>query len=250
MKLYGLIGKALSHSFSPTYFSNKFKSNGIDAKYEAFELASISDFQQLVQSKEIHGLNVTIPYKEAIIPYLDKLSPEASAIGAVNTIQFNGKHLIGHNTDWQGFWNDASPFLKNTRRKALILGTGGSSKAVQFALQKHNWIVDFVSSSNQAYFNYSDLNQNLISDYGLIVNTTPLGMFPDISSKPEFPISSLQKHHIVYDLIYNPRETRLLKDCRIQGATIKNGYGMLLKQAELSYAIWQENISDSPYKNH
>jgi shikimate dehydrogenase len=250
MKLYGLIGEKLSHSFSPTYFSHKFKSNGIDAKYEAFELAFISDFQSLIQTKEIHGLNVTIPYKEAIIPFLDSLSNEAEAIGAVNTIQFKEDKLIGHNTDWLGFWQDLSPLLHNSKKQALVLGNGGSSKAVKFALEQNGWEVSVVSRGNNGDYHYSQLNDKLVIRHPLIINTTPMGMYPNVSKVPPISLDSIHSDHVIYDLIYNPEETLFLRECKKRGATVKNGYGMLLSQAELSYAIWQENTSNSLGKSY
>ena len=242
MKHYGLIGKSLGHSFSPDYFAKKFQTQHINASYAAFELADISEFRRLVQQHKLSGLNVTIPYKESIIPFLSELSPVAQAIGAVNTIQFKDGKLIGHNTDADGFWTDVSLLIDQVPKKALILGTGGSSKAVTYALSARNWEVKKVSRTDKADYTYQGLTQEIVNSFGLIVNTTPAGMYPNTDEIPPFPIPYLSADQVVYDLIYNPLETAFLKLCKAKGCRTKNGYGMLIAQAESSFAIWEDNV--------
>lgn len=237
---YGLIGKTLGHSFSKQYFTTKFEESGSEETYDNFELTDISEFQSLIKEQQLSGLNVTIPYKEAIIPFLDELSEEAKAIGAVNTIQFANGKTKGHNTDAFGFHQSIKPFLKGDCHRALILGTGGASKAVHYVLKGIGIDCFFISRSpkKENEFSYEEMNNIMIGSVGLIVNTTPLGTFPNISECPPIPYDLISEKHLVYDLIYNPEKTEFLKRAETQGATIQNGYQMLVHQAEKAYEIW------------
>jgi shikimate dehydrogenase len=239
---FGLIGKNISYSFSAGYFSEKFQKEGIsDCSYENFDLQAISEFPKLVQSKpNLIGLNVTIPYKEQVIPYLDELHETAAEIGAVNTIKITPKgRLIGYNTDYYGFKKSIEPFLKPTHKQALILGTGGASKAVAYALKKLQIKNVFVSRTNhQNGLTYSDFTKNIVDNHLLIINCTPLGTFPNVENKPDFPYQFLTPNHLLYDLIYNPAETAFLKMGKSKGASICNGLDMLIHQAEKAWEIW------------
>ncbi|MEZ7838312.1 MAG: shikimate dehydrogenase [Flavobacteriales bacterium] len=240
MKHFGLVGFDLKHSFSVSFFEDKFKRDGIlNTSYKNFELSEISDFSDLLQNNSFSGLNVTIPYKESIIPFLDSLSSEAKSIGAVNTIEFKEGKLIGHNTDHIGFHNSIKPFLENTMERALILGTGGASKAVIYALTKIG--IDCLSVSRKPKENqlsYEDLNEYVFKHHLLVVNTTPLGTSPNINECPEIPYKYLTEKHLLVDLVYNPSETLFLKKGKKQNATILNGNAMLIHQAEAAWAIW------------
>lgn len=244
MRNFGLIGKNISYSFSRKYFSEKFAAEGIQATYQNFDLDDISQFPQLLRKhKDLTGLNVTIPYKEAILPFLDTLHPEASAIGAVNTIKFekNGK-LTGYNTDHVGFSEAIKPFLKPHHKKALILGTGGASKAVDFALRRLNIQPQLVSrkASKNAIL-YTALSEAIFQEYTVIINTTPLGTFPEIEQAPPLPVEFLGKEHLLFDLIYNPPLTKLMQLAKARGATVLNGYKMLEHQAEKAWEIWNKD---------
>ncbi|OEY73155.1 shikimate dehydrogenase, partial [Salegentibacter salarius] len=225
MKTFGLIGKNISYSFSRTYFTKKFKKENIDAKYYNFDLENINQFRDVIKEMpDLQGLNVTIPYKQEIITFLDDLAPEAKEIGAVNTIKVNGNRLIGYNTDYIGFSESIKPLLKSHHNKALILGTGGASKAIAYAFKKLDIEYKFVSrSSGKGKLGYDDLSEETIKDHNIIINTTPVGTFPDVEEYPKFPVEYLTKNHLVYDLIYNPEVTQLLALAKKQGATIKNG---------------------------
>src|SRR6056297_518475 len=245
MKIFGLIGKKLDHSFSPQYFRQKFCNEKItDAKYQLYPLNHISAFPLLLQNNpDIAGLNVTIPYKTDIIPFLDSLSWAVKEIGAVNTIQLEylsaGLQLIGHNTDYLGFSESIKPLLKPYHTKALVLGTGGSSKAVQFGLKKLN--IDFLMVSRNPHsinqIDYSKLSKEILDEYKIIINTTPLGMFPAVGQKPDIDYSLLTPKHLLYDLIYNPDKTMFLNEGKKNGCQIKNGLKMLQIQAEYSWKI-------------
>lgn len=240
-KTYGLIGKSLSHSFSPGYFKNKFEKEVIEkCTYRAFELESIEQLPKLIKDeKSISGLNVTIPYKESIIPFLDELSEKAKIIGAVNTIQLIDGKTIGHNTDVTGFEKSLQPLLKKHHTHALILGTGGAAKAVEFVMKKLNIEFKYVSrSKTDNALSYKDLTKEILDEHTLIINTTPLGMYPDVDAFPDIPFEYIGKNHLVYDLIYNPAETRLMALAKEKGATVKNGLEMLEIQAEESWKIW------------
>jgi len=240
---FGLIGKNISYSFSAGYFSEKFQKEGIlDCTYENFDLQDISEFPKLIKSKpNLIGMNVTIPYKEQLIPYLDELHETAAEIGAVNTIKrTSGGKLIGYNTDYYGFQKSIEPFLKPTHKQALILGTGGASKAVVYALKKIQ-IIPVLVSRNKIHngLTYSDLNKYIVENHLLIINCTPLGTFPNVEAKPDFPYQFLSAKHLLYDLIYNPDETAFLKMGKAKGATICNGMEMLVHQAEKAWEIWK-----------
>ncbi|WP_235296862.1 shikimate dehydrogenase family protein [Portibacter marinus] len=235
---FGLIGYPLKHSFSPGYFAEKFNKEEIeDAVYDLYELERIDQFENLKRS-EIAGLNVTIPYKEAVMPYLDMLSPEAVSIGAVNTIKFTDQGLMGYNTDCYGFKNSLTSFYGNRKpTRALVLGTGGASKAVRYVLSNLN--IPFTIVSRQpSLLNYDELSAEHFDGEVLVVNTTPLGTWPDIDKAPNIPYQFLTSKHFLYDLVYNPEKTLFLKLGADQGAAIKNGYDMLKLQAEKSWEIW------------
>tara|TARA_B100001063_G_scaffold17681_1_gene13615 strand:- start:423 stop:1154 length:732 start_codon:yes stop_codon:yes gene_type:complete len=235
-KTYGLIGKNIDYSFSVKYFGQKFNDEKIiDSEYVNFDLREIEDFNNL-EILKINGLNVTIPYKEKIITYLDEVDKAASIIGAVNTIAKKDNKLIGYNTDYIGF---IESFKNNLNFKnALILGTGGASKAIQYALNIKNINFDIGSrKNNKKYISYDLINKK-IKDYDLIINTTPLGTFPDVSKKPKINYKLINANHFCYDLIYNPEKTSFLKECERKGARIMNGLEMLKSQAEESWIIW------------
>ena len=239
---FGLIGKNISYSFSKKYFTEKFKLLHFDnCEYLNFDIPSIKDFPKTIsETKGLKGLNVTIPYKEEIIPYLDKLSKNAKIIGAVNTITISKKKkLKGHNTDYYGFKKAIKPLLETHHKKALILGTGGASKAIAFAFKKLKIEYDFVSRNpNEFQFNYEELNQEIFEEYQIIVNTTPVGTHPNINDAPPLDYNLFTKNHIAFDLVYNPEETSFLKKAKEQGAKTKNGYEMLIFQAEKAWSIW------------
>ena len=237
---FGLIGYPLSHSFSPSYFAKKFADLGIkDSEYLAYELEDIVQVEPLLQSG-VKGLNVTIPYKEQVIPYLDRLSDEAKKIGAVNTIKISDEGVVGYNTDVYGFQKSLELFLGGKKiQKALVLGSGGAAKAVKFALETLGIL--FTTVSRQAAFlQYKDLNKKIIDDHQLVINTTPLGMSPKIHTCPNIPYHLLSDEHFLYDLVYNPEKTLFLKQGSARGASVKNGYDMLVLQAEKSWEIWNQ----------
>lgn len=244
MKKLGLIGYPLSHSFSRPYFTQKFEKEGLPYVYNNYPLEHISDFPKLIKEEEhLLGLNVTIPHKESVIPYLDELDEDAAAIGAVNVIKIRAdKSLKGYNTDFLGFKNSMNTFLMQTGTKAsyaLILGTGGAAKAVAYALEKEGIVYDYVSrNKKQGQLVYDDLDEPLIDHADLIINTTPLGMHPNVESFPKIPYNCLGKHHRLYDLVYNPSETSFLRKGKEQGASIINGLPMLHAQAEAAWQIW------------
>jgi len=243
MKRFGLIGQHLQHSFSPAYFANKFKQEGIwDAVYELFPLAQIEDFKSLLQKENnLAGLNVTIPYKQAILPFLDDLSPQALQIGAVNTIQFVEGKLIGHNTDVYGFQTSLEKVLASTPfgSRALVLGTGGASKAVVHALQEMNISYQYVSrKATDNALSYEMLSSQSIQEHLIIINTTPLGMFPNINTCPPLSYTDIGSKHILFDLVYNPKQTLFMQKGTEQGAKTSNGLEMLHLQAEKAWSIW------------
>ncbi len=245
MKQYGLIGYPLGHSFSKNYFNEKFHSEGIDAEYVNFEIPSIEDFPKIVTSHpQLAGLNVTIPYKEKVISYLDEVDKDAASIGAVNVIKFirnKGKlKLKGYNSDVLGFTQSIEPLLERHHQKALILGTGGASKAVNYGLHQLGLETRFVSRSrqNDSTITYADLTPQLMEEYKVIVNCTPVGMYPLADICPDIPYECLTPQHLLYDLLYNPNTTLFMKKGSEQGATVKNGLEMLLLQAFGSWDIW------------
>ena len=238
---YGLIGRNISYSFSKGYFTQKFADLGLDAhSYENFDLQFINDFPNLVQeNKDLKGLNVTIPYKEAVMPYLLKLSKKAKKIGAVNTIRITKKGLKGYNTDAYGFQKAIEPFLKAHHKKALILGTGGASKAVAFVFDDLRIPYTFVSRRPaDDQFGYEDLDKDVLAEYKVLVNCTPLGTHPNIEDSPDVPYRFLGQEHLLFDLIYNPEKTAFLKAGEIRGSAICNGSRMLELQAEKAWEIW------------
>ncbi len=243
-RLYGLIGYPLSHSFSKRYFSEKFKTLGIrDAVYELFPLEKIADLPPLLfRHPNLKGLNVTIPYKEKVIPYLDVLEESAANIGAVNTISFRSGKLFGYNTDVFGFETSLQNFFSKTGRTpdhALVLGTGGASKAVCWVLDRLKINYQRISrSAHPGVKTYSNLGRHDIREAGLIINTTPLGMAPHQSAFPEIPYEYLTANHMLFDLIYNPEMTLFLEKGVEYGAAVKNGMEMLVLQAEKAWLIW------------
>lgn len=239
---FGLIGKNISYSFSKKYFTEKFAlSNLDDCTYENYDLNSIEEFQTILKNNpDLKGLNVTIPYKEAIIPYLDKISKTAEKIGAVNVIRFTKKgKLKGYNSDYYGFMKSLKPLSKQHHKKALILGTGGASKGIAFALEQLGIEYTFVSrEGKQGMIVYDTINQTTFDNYQIIINCTPLGTFPKVNEFPNLPYPFFTDKHIAFDLIYNPEETQFLQKAKMNGATIKNGAEMLKWQAEKSWEIW------------
>ncbi len=240
---FGLIGKNISYSFSKKYFTEKFHKLGLDTfRYYNYDLPEIDEFPFILYQREedFKGFNVTIPYKESIMKYLDEVEEEALEIGAVNTIKVTSENkLIGYNTDVYGFQKSIEPTLKKHHKNALILGTGGASKAVSYALNKLEIQNKFVSrKSLESNFLYSDLNENIIEKYTVIINCTPLGTHPNVENSPSIPYQFITNKHLLFDLIYNPAETKFLKEGKKRGAIIKNGYEMLELQAEKSWEIW------------
>lgn len=247
MDKYGLIGYPLGHSFSKSYFTDKFSSESINAEYVNFELPSIEDFPVIVNSyKTLKGLNVTIPYKEKVLPYLDNISKEAREIGAVNVIRVeqkgNGVRLHGYNSDVIGFADSIEPLLKPHHKKALILGTGGSSKAIHYALTKKLGLeVIFVSRYQRpGTVTYQDLDAAAIREYEVIVNCTPVGMYPNTEEAPNIPYDALTEENLLFDLIYNPDPTLFLRRGAEHGAQTKSGLEMLILQAMASWRFWNE----------
>lgn len=244
MDKYGLIGYPLVHSFSISYFNEKFKNENIDAVYENYEIPSIEHLPEILETTpELCGLNVTIPYKEKVISYLDSLSPEASEIGAVNVIrvEHKGKKVVlkGYNSDVVGFTRSIEPLLEPCHKKALILGTGGASKAVEFGLKSLKLETLKVSrSKKEGCITYSDITPEMMKEYKVIVNCTPCGMFPHTEECPQLPYEAMDKHTLLYDLIYNPDETMFMTKGKEHGAIVKNGLEMLLLQAFVSWEMW------------
>ncbi len=246
MDKYGLIGYPLHHSFSQGYFNEKFRSEKIDAEYINFEIPAIKEFPGIIKNNpNLKGLNVTIPYKEQVIQYLDELSDNAKAIGAVNVIKFvrnkSGKKLklVGYNSDVIGFQESLEPLLEEHHRSAMILGTGGASKAVKRGLDNLGLTSQFVSRERAAnVISYEDITPEIMEKYTVIVNCTPVGMYPNINECPDIPYELLTPKHLLYDLLYNPDEPLLLKKGKEQGAKVKNGLEMLLLQAFASWEFW------------
>ena len=236
---FGLLGRKLGHSFSAKFFTGFFEKNGIDAIYSNYELESIEHIREVFE-QEISGLNVTVPYKEAVIPYLDELSPEASAIGAVNVIKFQGGKKTGFNSDAYGFHQSIKPFLLNVHERALILGSGGASKAVKYVFQEIGLEVIQISRTPSAEkeFGYEEINEHMLRACKVVVNCTPIGMYPDVKECLTFPFEFLSKEHLVVDLIYNPEKTVFLEKAEQHGATILNGASMLKEQALRAWEIW------------
>lgn len=244
-QLYGLIGYPLSHSFSQRYFAGKFADEGLTAcRYELFPLQRIDELPALLAAHgDLIGLNVTIPYKEKVLEYLDELDPAAAEIGAVNVIQIRNGYLKGYNSDALGFDESLSGWLPAGEMRALVLGSGGASKAVCWALRKRKIAYRLVSRRPQGgELSYEQLNAGLLAEHRLIVNTTPLGMQPEVSSCPPIPYSFLEAKHYLYDLVYNPEETTFLKLGAARACQTKNGLEMLYRQAEKAWQIWQSAL--------
>ncbi len=244
MDKYGIIGHPLGHSFSKNYFNEKFHDEGIDAEYINFDIQNIGNLPEvLATNPELKGLNVTIPYKEKVLSYLDYISVEARAIGAVNVIRVEHKGnnvlLKGYNSDVIGFTRSIEPILEKFHRKALVLGTGGASKAVSYGLRSLGLETVLVSRFERpGTIQYKDITPDVVREYKVIVNCTPCGMYPNYEECPELPYEALDSHNILYDLIYNPDETLFMKKGREQGALTKNGIEMLLLQAFASWDFW------------
>jgi shikimate dehydrogenase len=243
MRKFGLIGYPLTHSFSKKYFAAKFEKEDIwNCEFDLYEIPDISDFEKvLVDNPELEGMSVTIPYKQEVIPFLDELDPACEIIGAVNCIQIRNGKRKGFNTDYIGFKKSLQNWLGSEIPKALVLGTGGASKAVKVALKDLG--VDFLAvsrSPRQNQITYSDLKSNpaFLLNFPLIINTTPLGTFPNTEGMPDIPVELLNDSHRVYDLVYNPEETMLMKTCLENGGKAKNGMDMLVLQAEAAWTIW------------
>lgn len=241
MSKFGLIGKNIDYSFSKTFFTEKFENEDLLHSYENFDISSLDFFSKIIsQNTNLRGLNVTIPYKEKIIPYLDDLDETARKIGAVNVIKIlNNKKLIGYNSDHFGFKTALSSFLPLQQKTALIIGTGGASKAIAFALDQLDFKYKYVSRKSSAkYLNYDQLDQQIIENHLLIINCTPLGTSPKIKAFPPIPYQYLTQKHLLFDLIYNPSETEFMKKGKLQGANACNGLAMLKSQAEKAWEIW------------
>ncbi len=246
MNLYGLIGYPLGHSFSKQYFTNKFETEGLeDCFFELFPLERIELFPELIdQHKNLKGLAVTIPYKEKIIPYLSSISDEAKAIGAVNCIEFTSAGLRGYNTDVVGFEKSFTGLLQPHHKAALILGTGGASKAAQYVLRKLDIPYLLVSRSTApGNITYQQLDESILTTHNIIINCSPVGMSPAEDMAPEIPYQFIGQAHYLFDMIYKPAETIFLKEGRSRGALTKNGYEMLLLQADENWNIWGSGLS-------
>lgn len=246
MSTYGLIGYPLGHSFSKLYFTEKFNKENINSIYNLFPIENINLVSDLISSNlDLRGFNVTIPYKQQIIPFLDEVEEEASAIGAVNVVKIierDGKRILkGYNSDIYGFYESIRPLIKTCHKKALILGTGGASKAIAAMLKKLNIIYTFVSrSAKDGQLSYLDIDAQIMKEYTVIINCSPVGMSPNVDEAPMLPYEYFTDEHIAYDLVYNPLETKFLKLAKEHGATTKNGLEMLYLQAERAWSIWQK----------
>jgi len=245
MNRYGLTGYPLTHSFSKRFFTEKFERENIDATYENFEIPEISLFPEVLKNNpDLKGLNVTIPYKEQVIPYLNELDSAAKEVGAVNTVKIirtgNEVYLKGYNTDIRGFEISLKPLLKEHHKKALILGTGGASKAIKYVLKKLQ--IDYISASieelKENEISYGEINKQMMAERLLIINATPLGTYPNTENCPDIPYEYITKDHLLFDLVYNPEFTKFMRKGKERGAEVKNGLEMLLQQALESYKIW------------
>ena len=241
MRQFGLIGFPLAHSFSKKYFTEKFEREGLkDCSYENFPLPSVQELKKILDDhKDLQGLNVTIPYKESVLQFLDDANELVRKTGACNCIKITGKKLTGYNTDVIGFEKSLQTMLQPSHKNALILGTGGSAKAVEFVLKKLDISYKYVSRKPSVkQFSYEQLTSSVIEKHTLIINTTPLGMYPNVTQAAPIPYNAITKDHFLFDLIYNPEKTLFLQKGEQQGATIQNGYDMLVCQAEESWRIW------------
>lgn len=246
MEKYGLLGYPLGHSFSRNFFNEKFANEGIDAEYVNFEIPTIDDIMEIIaENKNLKGLNVTIPYKEKVIPYLDEMSAEARAIGAVNVVKViranNEVKLKGFNSDVIGFTRSIEPLLESHHKKALVLGTGGASKAIKHGLKQLGIEYTMVSRREvDGTIQYKNITPEVLQEYTVIVNCTPSGMYPHVNECPELPYETMSSKHLLYDLVYNPDETLFMKMGAKYGAKTKNGLEMLLLQAYASWEFWHE----------
>ena len=242
MRLYGLIGYPLGHSFSKKYFTEKFEREGLlDCSYELYPLKSITELPQLIEDHhELKGLNVTVPYKKAVLQYLDSVEQLPKGLSACNCIKIEDKKLIGYNTDYIGFEKSFAPLVQDHHKKALLLGQGGAAESVAFVLKKLNIEYSIVSRSlhGQAKLTYPEIDEKIIHEHLIIINTTPLGVFPDINTCPDIPYQFITKRHLLFDLVYNPAKTLFLQKGEQKGAIIKNGEEMLKIQAEENWLIW------------
>ena len=241
MKKFGLIGYPLEHSFSKFYFTEKFKKEGIQATYENFSLTNIDNLKTILSQNKVDGINVTIPYKESIIHLLDDIDSEAKIVGAVNCVKISNNQLIGYNTDIIGFEKSFLPFISaiQTPKKALVFGTGGANKAVVHILKKHQ--IPFLQVSRNEILNgitYADIDEKTMQEYSILINTTPVGMYPKIEEVLPIPYHLITDKHFVFDLVYNPEKSKLLSIAENQGAQIKNGLDMLHIQAEEAWKIF------------
>ena len=245
-KVFGLLGKDIEYSFSRGYFTEKFEKLDLkNNKYVNFDLQKIEEFSTIIEEGKdsLGGINVTIPYKEEVMKYLDKLDKTAKAIGAVNTIKFTKKgNLKGYNSDVVGFEKSIFPLVKKQHKRALILGTGGASKAIAYALKKNDIKFKFVSRkpNGKKEISYQDLTEEVMKKYQIIINSTPVGTSPNIDKCPDIPYQFITENHLLYDLIYNPEVSTFLAKGKENGATIKNGFEMLQLQAEESWRIWNK----------
>lgn len=244
-KTYGLIGFPLGHSFSKKYFNDKFQNENICAEYINFEIEDINCLKDIIYSNEIYGLNVTIPHKKSVISLLDEIDNEAKNIGAVNVIKFirrdNKLILKGYNTDIIGFTNSITPLIGEKNKKALILGTGGVSKAIEYSLNKIGIETLYVSrTAKPNVITYNQLTEEIMMEYSIIVNASPVGMFPNIDNAPNIPYQFLTPEHVVFDTIYNPQETLFMRLATERGAKVKNGLEMLEGQAIAAWNIWND----------
>ena len=245
MRHFGLIGKSLGHSFSAKFFNGKFKAEQIDADYQLFEIEDIADIDRLIKEHNLEGFNVTIPYKEAIIPHLDGLTKEAHDIGAVNCVVIKNGQKIGHNTDLTGVEASLHWLDIDSMSKALILGTGGASKAVQYALKRRGIEFMVVSrTEDRGDITYNNLTPEIIAEHKLIINTTPVGMFPDVENAPTIDYSAISAEHRLFDLVYNPAKTQFLTRGEERGAKTMGGMLMLQTQAIASWHLWNERVTD------
>lgn len=242
MDKYGLIGFPLGHSFSRTYFTEKFTREGINAQYDNYPIEDARMLLDVVaQNPELRGLNCTLPHKQAILPLMDELSDEARRIGAVNVIQIRKGRLKGFNSDIIGFTESLRPLLCPHHTKALVLGTGGASKAICAGLEKLGFEWRYVSRTpRENAFTYADLTAEVMQEHTVLVNCSPVGMYPHINQAPQIPYAHLTERHLLFDLVYNPTETRFMQLGKAQGATVKNGLEMLHIQADASWKFWNE----------
>lgn len=244
MRRFGLVGKTLKHSFSKKYFTDKFKSQGIsDCSYENFELQDNHQLEVFLKNiPGLEGFNITFPYKEAVLPFLDQYDLTVREIGASNCVKIRDGKLMGFNTDSQAFLRSLQQHLKEGHNKALVLGTGGASKAVCHALMKLGIGFQLVSrKTGSGLFSYDALTESVMHSHNIIINTTPLGTFPEVNDAPPIPFGWLTSRHLLFDLVYNPEKTRFLEEGEKRGAQIVNGYEMLVLQAEESWRIWNDD---------